>query len=386
MKKKITILALHLGYGGVERCISSLANSLVQNEDYDIEIVSIYKLYDEPSFDINSNVKIKYLLPSSLNPNKEEWKEALRKLNVVKLIKESIKAIKILYKRRNEMIKYLKMTDSDVIISTRIMLNDWLGEYGKNTTLKIGWEHNHHHNNMHYATDVVRSAKNLDYLVLVSNDLFKFYRSELLPYKCKCVFIPNVIDKIPKTKSKLDSKRFISVGRLSPEKGYLDLLKIYKNLKNKGIDWKLDIVGDGSERETLEKFIKDNKLDNDVILHGFKKSDEIEKLMQKASIYIMCSYTESFGIVLLEAMSNGLPCIAFDSAEGAKEIITSGRDGYIIRRRNFEAMEKKIIDLVNDKDKRKELGNNGRIKVKQYTRDIIKEKWEAIISKNRSII
>ena len=381
MKKKIAILSLHLGYGGVEKAITSLANSLSKTNKYEIEIVSIYKLYEKPVFDINENIRVTYLLPSRLNPNRKEWKEALHNLKLIKLGKESLKSLKILYKRRKEMIDYIKNTKADVIISTRVFLNELLSEYGRDETLKIGWEHNHHHNDMKYATDVIRSVKNLDYFVLVSKDLKKFYKKKLANSKCHTIYIPNALENIPKTKSPLTSEHLISVGRLSPEKGYLDLLKIYLDLKNKKCKWHLDIVGDGSERRKLEKFIKDNNLEADVTLHGFKNSKEIEKLMHKASIYVMTSYTESFGIVLLEAMSNGLPCIAFDSAEGAKEVITSGRDGYLIKHRNFNAMEKKILDLTKDINIRKELGKNGRRKVKGYLSDNICTYWEKIIER-----
>lgn len=381
MKKKIAILSLHLGYGGVEKAITSLANSLAKTNKYEIEIVSIYKLYEKPVFDINENIRVTYLLPSRLNPNRKEWKEALHNLKLIKLGKESLKSLKILYKRRKEMIDYIKNTKADVIISTRVFLNELLSEYGRDETLKIGWEHNHHHNDMKYATDVIRSVKNLDYFVLVSKDLKKFYKKKLANSKCHTIYIPNALENIPKTKSPLTSEHLISVGRLSPEKGYLDLLKIYLDLKNKKCKWHLDIVGDGSERRKLEKFIKDNNLEADVTLHGFKNSKEIEKLMHKASIYVMTSYTESFGIVLLEAMSNGLPCIAFDSAEGAKEVITSGRDGYLIKHRNFNAMEKKILDLTKDINIRKELGKNGRRKVKEYLSDNICTYWEKIIER-----
>lgn len=381
MKKKIAILSLHLGYGGVEKAIVSLANSLAKTQKYDIEIVSIYKLYEKPAFDINEEVKVTYLLPSRLNPNRKEWKEALHNLKLIQLGKESLKSLNILYKRRKNMVNYIKNTKADVIISTRVFLNELLSEYGRDDTLKIGWEHNHYHDDMKYATDVIRSAKNLDYFVLVSNGLQKFYHKKMRSYKCKCVYIPNAIESIPKTKSPLTSEHLISVGRLSKEKGYLDLLKIYLDLKNKKCRWHLDVVGDGSERKKLEDFIKNNNLENDVTLHGFKNSKEIEKLMQKSSIYVMTSYTESFGIVLLEAMSNGLPCIAFDSAEGAKEVITSGRDGYLIKHRNFKAMEKKILDLTKDIETRKELGKNGRRKVKGYISDNICSSWEKIIER-----
>ena len=381
MKKKIAILSLHLGYGGVEKAIVSLANSLVKLNKYEIEIVSIYKLYEKPVFDIDEKIKVTYLLPSELSPNRKEWKEALNNLKLIRLGKESLKGLKILYARRKKMVEYIKNSDANVIISTRIFLNELLSEYGKDNILKIGWEHNHYHDDMRYATDVIRSAKNLDYFVLVSKGLQKFYHKKMRTFKCKCVYIPNAIENIPRTKSPLTSEHIISVGRLSPEKGYLDLLKIYLDLKKKKCKWHLDIVGDGSERSRLEKFIKENNLENDVTLHGFKNSKEIEKLMQKSSIYVMTSYTESFGIVLLEAMSNGLPCLAFDSAEGAKEVITSGRDGYLIKHRNFKAMEKKILDLTKDIDMRKELGKNGRRKVKGYISDNICESWEKIIER-----
>ena len=352
-----------------------------KGELYDIEIVSIYRLYDKPVFDIDEKVKVTYLLSSKLNPNRKEWSEALHNLKLISLGKESLKSLKILYKRRKSMVDYIKNTDADVIISTRVFLNELLSEYGKDNTLKIGWEHNHYHDDMKYATDVIRSAKNLDYFVLVSKGLQKFYHKKMRSFKCKCIYIPNAIENIPKTKSPLTDEHLISVGRLSPEKGYLDLLKIYLDLKNKKCKWHLDIVGDGSERSKLERFIKENNLENDVTLHGFKNSKEIEKLMHKASIYVMTSYTESFGIVLLEAMSNGLPCIAFDSAEGAKEVITSGRDGYLIKHRNFKAMEKKILDLTKDIETRKELGKNGRRKVKGYISDNVCTSWEKIIER-----
>ena len=114
----------------------------------------------------------------------------------------------------------------------------------KKDVLKIGWEHNHYHNNFKYASNITRSNKKLDYLVLVSESLRKFYKKELLKYRCRAVYIPNVIESIPKTCSSLSAKRLISVGRLSPEKGFMDLLKMYTILHKDYPDWKLDIIGD----------------------------------------------------------------------------------------------------------------------------------------------
>ena len=74
-------------------------------------------------------------------------------------------------------------------------------------------------------------------------------------------------------------------------------------------------------------------------------------MLHESSIYLLTSYTESFGIVLIEAMSHGVPCIAFDSAEGARELIQSGQNGYLIKNRSYTAFLKKVEDLIKNKAK-----------------------------------
>ena len=96
----------------------------------------------------------------------------------------------------------------------------------------------------------------------------------------------------------------------------------------------------------------------------------------------MTSYTESFGIVLIEAMSHGLPCIAYDSAEGAREIINSGENGYLIKNRNAEMMIKKISDLIDNSSERKKIGKNARNSISKYTSDVVGEEWYTLIEES----
>ena len=373
--KKVSILSLHLGYGGIEKSVSALANLL--SSKYKVEIACTYKLYDEPVFDLNKNIEIKYL--TNVVPNHKELAQAKKSKNPFRIIKEMLKGANVLRLRRKTMIKYITHTDSDVIISTRDIFDDWLGEYGSKDKLKIGWEHNHYHDNLKYAKEIVRATSKLDYLVLVSKNLKDFYSKELRKSKCKCIFIPNIVDSLPPKCSPLTEERLVSVGRLSPEKGFMDLLEIYNKLVKKHPAWKLDIIGDGSEREKLEKYIKNNNLEENVTLHGFRKKDYIDKVLQSSSIYLMTSYTESFGIVLIEAMSHGLPCIAFSSAEGAVELIDSGRNGYLINNRNSEAYIKKVEDLMEDRDVRKSIGMEGRKSIRRYSGEEVVKDWYKII-------
>lgn len=372
--KKITIFSLHLGYGGIERCVANLANLLYK--EYEVEIIATYKLNDVPAFDINKKVKITYLI-DKYTPNREEWKNAIKKLRPIKFIKETYKAVKCLSLRKSKTVEAMKQCDSDIIISTRVLFNKWLGMYGKSKAYKIGWEHNHHHQDLEYANGVANSCRNLDALVLVSDSLRNYYKKKMkqLDIKCRCVFIPNMLDDIPKTTSKLSEKRIISVGRLSKEKGYVDLIEIFKEFNKLNPDWRLDIVGDGSERNKVVDRIYQYNLTNNVTVHGYLKKKEINELLKKSSLYVMTSYTESFGIVLIEAMSHGIPCLAFTSAEGANDLISNNENGYLIENRDFSEMVNRMNELVNDKDKRIELGKNARETSLKYCKEIIQKEW-----------
>lgn len=373
--KKIAILSLHLGYGGIEKCVVNLANILC--DKYEVEIACTYKLYEKPAFDLDKRVKVNYLGCEA--PNKKELKAAIKHFKIFKIFKEGFKSIHILHQRRKTMVNFIKNSDAEVIISTRDIFNSWLGDYAKDGVLKIGWEHNHYHDNYKYARSVVGSAYYLDYFVLVSESLRNFYAEALRRSDCKCVYIPNMIDEIPDKVSKLIDKKIVSIGRLSKEKAPLDLLKVFSILHTNYKDWKLEIIGDGVLKEEMEDFIRLHHLEDSIHLAGFQGKDYINKVLNKSSIYLMTSETESFGIVLLEAMSHGVPCIAFDSAEGAREIISSGDNGYLIKNRNYVAMVKKIEDLIKNPKERKRVGLAGRSSIEKYKGDVVCDMWVNLI-------
>lgn len=376
--KKLTILALHLGYGGIERAISMLANSLA--DKYEITIVSTYKLYNEPPFILDKRIKIDYLIEDMI-PNKNEFVNSLKKLKFINTFKEGIKSLKILKQKKEKMINYIKNCKSDIMISTRDIHNEWLGKYGNENIIKIGWEHNHHNNNKKYINKVVNSVKDLNYFVLVSNELTSFYTEQLKNSNCKCIHIPNTIDYIPNEKSLLEEENIVSVGRLSKEKGYLDLIDVYKIVHSKYPSWKLNIIGDGIERQAIEEKIKNNRLEDNVILHGFQNREYINEILNKSSLYVMSSYTESFGIVLLEAYAFGIPAVSFTSAQGACEIITDNWDGYLVKNRDKEQMAKRICELISNYNRRFIMGKNASKKAEEYSVEKIKNKWIEMMEK-----
>ena len=366
--KKVTILALHLGYGGVEKYIANLCNII--GYDYNIEIISTYKLYDEPVFKINRNIKIKYLI--NYGPNKLELKKALKNKNIKVLINEFKKAVKTLFLKYKLNIKAIKEIDSDYIITTRYFHNKLVSKYAKKNIIKIATEHNHHNNDKKYVNKVVSSIRGFNYFVAVSKGMYNFYKNRI--GKTKCIYIPNVIDYIPQIESKKNTNTIISVGRLSKEKGFIDLISVVNIIKQQIPDIVLHLIGDSEEKEDIEEKINKLGLDNNIIMHGFLNRDEIEKCMLDSSVYVMTSFTESFGLVLLEAFGYSIPAVAFDSAAGPCELINK-KNGVLISNRDKYAMARAIVNLLNDKDKLNIFGKNAKESVYNYSKESVYREW-----------
>ena len=129
-----------------------------------------------------------------------------------------------------------------------------------------------------------------------------------------------------------------------------------------------------SKNKQQNQYIKTNNLESSVILPGFLDQTEIEKYMLNSKIYVMTSITESFGLVLIEAMSYGLPCIAFDSASGARELIKNDKNGYLVSNRNIKKMADKIVELMNCKNIYN-YSNEAQLTSKKYLIKNIKKIW-----------
>lgn len=377
-KNKITIFALHLNYGGVEQYISSLCKML--GKDYDIEIISTYKINDKPAFYFDKNIKIKYLIEGG--PNKEELKDAIRNKNIVKIIKEGFKSIKILYLKKYRNIKAIRETYSDYIITTRTFHNRLVGYYAYYDIKKIATEHNYHNNDNKYIKKLINSIVDFDYFVVVTENLKSFYEHKIK--NTKCIYIPNVIDELPEKCSDLKENNIINVGRFEEEKAQEELVYIVKELKKDIEDIKLYLIGDGSLKQQITDKIKENDLEENIILTGFIPKKEVEKYMIKSKLFVLTSYTESFGLVLIEAMSYKVPCIAYDSADGAR-VLLKDNIGILINNRDRIQMVDKIKELLVNDDALNNYSNAGYNSCKKYLGNNVKKQWLEILNRDNKI-
>lgn len=365
-KNKVTIYSLHLNYGGIEKNICTKANIL--SKKFNVEIISLYKLTTKPVFNLDKKVKVTYLT-QNLKPNKEEFLNALKSKRIIKIIKEGLYSIKVLYLKNKFINKSMEECNSEIIISTRIDFTEKLIKYNKFNNIKISEEHIYHNNNKKYFRKLNKILKQVDYLMPSSNYLTEFYKNKFLNYSYKIITNKMPVESNYKL-SDLKNKSIISVGRLSKEKAFDELIKIFNKLEDK--EWTLNIVGNGPEYNNLQKLIEDLNLNNRVNLLGFKTTEELNDLYEKSSLYIMTSIEESFGLVLLEAATHGLPIIAYSSALGACEILNNDIDMLIDNRNEFKMIEK-INQLTHDIKIRKNYQKKSTNISKEYKFDIIEK-------------
>lgn len=375
--KKITILLLHMQHGGIEKQTISFANEICKK--YKVEIISTYSMKKKPAYEVNPKIKITYLIDDA--PNKAEFKDAIKRKNVLKIIKESLKAIKILYLKNKLMKQKIKKLDTDFVLSTRIEFANMLSKYTPKGIVKITQEHLHNDSNK-YIKRVKKSFKNLDYLIVLGPGSKENYSKWLEDNKkIEIIQIPNILEEIPKDSSLLENYKIISVGRLHPVKDFESLIYVFDKVSKVLPQASLTIVGGGEEFEKLITLSKKLNLENKVKITGMISKDEVNNYLLNSDLYVMTSLTECFPMVLLEASSCGLPLISFDVPVGPKAIIKNDYNGYLIQNRNIDDMAKQIIELFNNRTKLKLLGKNAKESANQYIPNNVMKKWFEIFDK-----
>lgn len=372
--KKISFLMLHLGYGGIESATINTANTLCN--EYEVEIISFYKLKENQSAKLNKKVSIKYLHDGG--PNKVEFLESLHNKKIFRILKEGVIACNILINKKALMMDSILQTNSKYVVSTRLEFSEILSECGRNDIIKIAQEHHHHNNDKKYINRLKKNYKNIDYLCALTICLKNDYEKIFINNKnTKVILLPNMLENIPNCQSNLSNKNIITISRLDIGKRNNEIIDILKHLNDK--DVKLTIIGDGQEYNNLKEQIKKLNLEKQVTLTGYLSKEEIEKYLLDSSVFLMASISEGLPMVLLEAMSYGVPCIAYETDSGVNDIIDNNVNGYIIKNRDAKEYEKKLKILLSNKNKRKKMGDSAKEKSYKFSSEEIFKIWKNIL-------
>lgn len=374
MKKQIYITALHLNHGGIEMAISLMSNAFVK-KDYDVTILSLYNL-GEPAYNISPKVKIEYL--TQVKPNKNEILNAIKSKNPINILKEGFYALKVLFLKKSALVKRIKQINDGIIISTRNEHSVLLSKYGKEDVLKIAQLHHDHCFEKHLLRDIKNRYNNIDYFTLLTDQLTKEVKELLnsINTHTHCLTMENFLDKCEfNTDLNKKEKSVVAVGRLHTVKGFDRLLEIWKETVSNHPDWKLYIVGDGDEKQNLVNLTNNLDITDSVIFTGALPHHKVMETLERSSLYAMTSYSEGFGFVLIEAMSCGLPPVAFDVRVGPRAIINDGVNGILVEDNNIEAFSSALCSLMDNAELRLEYSKNALERAKDFTEEKIIEKW-----------
>lgn len=188
--------------------------------------------------------------------------------------------------------------------------------------------------------------------------------------KSKVILNPMITNNFPECDYSFLNKEIVSVGRLSHQKNHKLLIEAFDIVVKKYPTYKLKIYGSGNLKSELFQLIKKLGLENNVFLMG--NSNNILNEIKKSKLFILTSNFEGLPNALMEAMAIGLPCISTDcSPGGARMLIKEGINGYIVPCGDKKLLAKRIIEILPDNKKLKEIGEEAKkIKIKVDSKKI----------------
>lgn len=192
------------------------------------------------------------------------------------------------------------------------------------------------------------------------------------------VVIPNAALDMGKGVSDVSAKRVIAVGRLDYQKGFDRLVKAWKIVMDSGRfpDWHLDIFGRGEWKDMLEDMARAENVSDSLHLAGVTTS--ITEEYMRSSMLVMSSNYEGFPMVMIEAMSCGLPAVSFDFMCGPKDIIKDGVNGLLVHNGDIQGLAEAMMRLMDDQALRTRMSLEARKVVDDWSEEKIMHRWTSL--------
>ena len=343
--------------GGIGRVTSILADELSDNEDFSIYLCSFYETKTNKYYAFNKEIEKYDLFKTPISMTKAMiFNDAIGKLS-----------------------RYLRQNKIDVLVSCGALYFPLCVIAAKRTGIRVFcWEHiapTVNHDYMFQKQARLYGARHCDCNIVLTKAALKWYEGKVRNKHFEQIYNPvdPAFSNISTNEYCYQSRKIISVGRLSYQKNFDRLLDIANQVLSQHSEWTWDIYGDGEERNNLNKKIIDLGLQESVFLKG--QVENLYELYKDYAFFVMTSRYEGFPMVLLEAASCGLPMVSFDIETGPNEIIENGSNGYLINPLSDSDMIDAISSLIENSELRTSMSNNSRKTAEKFSIEQILGRW-----------
>jgi glycosyltransferase involved in cell wall biosynthesis len=357
--------------GGTIRTCLTLAEHLAKHGP--VEVISIVRTRDEPFFAFPEGVTVTTL---------DDRRSKLRRgLPSVLVHPDDHTYAKLSLRTDIALLKRLRRMRSGVLVTTRPAFNLLAARLAPRGIVTIGQEHLHaaaHRPRL--AADIRRHYPKLDALTVLTTDDERAYRALLAGARTRVVRIPNPLPPTPgePARANLAAETVVAAGRLNSQKGFDLLIAAFAAVARAEPRWRLRIYGSGPEHDRLQAQIDALGLGASVTLMG--RTQRLGDAMAQASIFALSSRFEGFGIVLVEAMSHGLPVVSFDCPHGPHDILRGGEDGILVPAEDVDALAAALLALIRDPARRRALGEGALRRSRDFSVATIGADFEGLLA------
>lgn len=377
---------LHNAYavGGTIRTVFNQANALCAH--HDVEIASVYRTAEVPILPLDPRVRLVSLTDwrddgarwtDKAGTNSRWWRKTRRLRNPMPHGQDGR------YKRWDpvldlKLIRYMRAQPDGVLVSTRPALNLLSAWWAPRRLVRVGQDH------MNFGSyrpgaqaAMVRAYPRLDAVSVLTRADFAAYR-DALGDAAHVVRVPNGIPPRPRVPVGEGARIVVAAGRLVEQKGFDLLIEAFAPVHERHPDWQLHIFGTGPLKAELSARIERLGLAGAVRLRGLSRNLDDE--FARASIFALSSRKEGLPMVLLEAMSAGLPVVSFDCPTGPADVVDDGVNGLLVPAEDVPAMTAGLNRLIGNADERAAMGAAAVATAAAYETPVIAAQWEELFT------
>jgi glycosyltransferase involved in cell wall biosynthesis len=377
---KISILIMNgYGMGGTIRATVNLADELARR--HDVEIVSVFRHGDAPFMPPSDRVRLTALV--DLRPAARTWWRrgfARRLQQPSGLFHPDERAYGNFSAESDRALeRYLTGARTDVLITTRPGLNIAAARLARDGIVLIGQEHLHFGAHKPGLVEEIHTwYPKLDAVITLTEADRVEYARMLGGASTRVHAIGNGLPDRLRPRSRLDNRLVVAAGRLVPVKGYDRLLEAFAKVTRERPDWKLRVYGTGTQADKLSRRARTLRLHNNVAFMG--PAADIDNVLAKASLHVITSRFEGFGMTILESFAAGVPVVSFDCPQGPREIITPGENGVLVPDGDIDAFAAALLRLMDDEDEMRRLAAGGLETAKRYRVSDVADRWERVFA------